>query len=222
MISLAQIKAARALLGWSQDMLARAANLSLPGINNIERGLTSPRKDTLKAIEDALHNAGVDFIDISGVQLRKPDVVTTIIEGNDWLEIYDKDILSVLRGSDDEIVQWSCNERSWVVYGGTTNHLYIEHRDTVGFKERILVPETIDYITNKPDLYRTIPASAFDNTSIQVYGDRTAYILWQARKVIVIKSVVLATSQKALFNYLWNQGTPFTKAHINKLTKWKS
>lgn len=220
MISLAQIKAARALLGWSQDALARAAGLSLPAINNIERGLVSPRKDTLSAIEKALNNAGVDFIDISGVQLRQPDVSTEIIEGADWLETYDKDILSVLRSPEDEIIQWSCNERSWVVYGGTTNHLYIERRDLVGFKERIIVPDTIDYITNKPSLYRALPKSCFDDVSYQVYGDRIAHILWQARKIVIIKSDALAAAKKAQFNHLWETAAPFTKAQINKLAKW--
>ncbi len=221
MISLAQIKAARALLGWSQEALARAADLSLPAINNIERGLTSPRKETLNAIENALNSAGVDFIDISGVQLRRPDVETEIIEGEDWLEIYDNDIFSVLRGSDDEILQWSCDERSWMVYGGTTNHLYIEKRDSLKFKERILVPENIDYITNKPELYRTLPTSCFDGVSYQIYGNRVSYILWQARKIILIKSTAMASAKRAEFEYFWNVGKAFSKDKTTKLIKWK-
>ncbi|MBP9868706.1 MAG: helix-turn-helix transcriptional regulator, partial [Alphaproteobacteria bacterium] len=48
MIVLTQIKAARALLGWTQENLAKVAKLSLPAVNNLERGLTTPRRETLE------------------------------------------------------------------------------------------------------------------------------------------------------------------------------
>jgi transcriptional regulator with XRE-family HTH domain len=74
----AQIRAARALLGWRQLDLARASGISEISIKNIERGATDPRRSTLLAIQTALERAGVEFIDQSqpsagggeGVRLR--------------------------------------------------------------------------------------------------------------------------------------------------------
>ena len=63
MLTAAQIRAARALLGWKQAELAAASGISEISIKNIERGATDPRASTLKAIEDAFGQAGVIFMD---------------------------------------------------------------------------------------------------------------------------------------------------------------
>lgn len=62
MISPAQIRAARALLGWTQVDLAAASGVSEISIKNIERGVTDPRASTLGAIEAAVAKAGVVFL----------------------------------------------------------------------------------------------------------------------------------------------------------------
>lgn len=77
MISPAQIRAARALIGWKQTDLARASGVSEMSIKNIERGATDPRASTLNALQAALEDAGVLFLDTGytrdggpGVRLR--------------------------------------------------------------------------------------------------------------------------------------------------------
>ena len=66
MISPAQIRAARSLLGWKQSELAKAADLSLTALNNIERGAADPRVSTLAGIQKALEAAGIVFIAENG------------------------------------------------------------------------------------------------------------------------------------------------------------
>lgn len=63
MITPAQIRAARALIGWKQTDLANAAGVSEMSVKNIERGATDPRASTLMAIQRALEAAGVMFLD---------------------------------------------------------------------------------------------------------------------------------------------------------------
>lgn len=62
MITPAQIRAARALVGWKQVELAAASGVSEISIKNIERGATDPRSSTLDAIEKAFAAAGVVFL----------------------------------------------------------------------------------------------------------------------------------------------------------------
>ena len=59
-----QIKAARALLDWSQEELAGAANVSIPTIKRLEagEGPLGGRSETGDKIRKALQAAGVDFI----------------------------------------------------------------------------------------------------------------------------------------------------------------
>ena len=59
----AQIRAARALIGWKQTDLAKASGVAEISIKNIERGVTDPRASTLAAIQRAFEGAGVVFLD---------------------------------------------------------------------------------------------------------------------------------------------------------------
>jgi predicted transcriptional regulator len=75
MITVEQIRGARAMLGITQAELAKLAGVSTTGLNNIERGDADPKASTLKAIKAALETAGVEFIAENGggpgVRLKK-------------------------------------------------------------------------------------------------------------------------------------------------------
>lgn len=69
MMSPAQIRAARALLGWKQTNLAEAAGISEISVKNIERGATDARGSTLGKIQAAFEEAGLEIIPLGGVSL---------------------------------------------------------------------------------------------------------------------------------------------------------
>jgi transcriptional regulator with XRE-family HTH domain len=66
MITAAQVRAARALIGWTQTDLAKAASISEMSVKNVERGDTDPRYSTLRSIMEALAEAGVVFLPENG------------------------------------------------------------------------------------------------------------------------------------------------------------
>ncbi|MEO1242863.1 MAG: helix-turn-helix domain-containing protein [Pseudomonadota bacterium] len=81
MIESSQIKAARAMLDWSQQVLAEKSGVSLPTIKRIENaGPGRSSLDTINAIMAALEAAGVEFIPENGggpgVRLRKSGAPT--------------------------------------------------------------------------------------------------------------------------------------------------
>lgn len=69
-ISIRQIKAARSLLGWSQDNLADASGVSKPTIGRLESTDSDDpiggRPETGEALVAALEKAGVEFIAENG------------------------------------------------------------------------------------------------------------------------------------------------------------
>jgi transcriptional regulator with XRE-family HTH domain len=77
MITPRQIRAARALLDWSQQDLADTAIVSLNALARLERGTVDPRASTLLAVEKALMRAGIEFIPETdrgeGVRLAAPE-----------------------------------------------------------------------------------------------------------------------------------------------------
>jgi len=76
-LTIRQVKAARALLGWSQADLARHSSVSEPTIARLESadGELGGREDTERKIRLAIEKAGIEFImengGGAGVRLRK-------------------------------------------------------------------------------------------------------------------------------------------------------
>jgi transcriptional regulator with XRE-family HTH domain len=65
MLQVAQIRAARALLGWRQEDIADAAKISVATIRRIEsqEELLTGNLSTLLKIQAAFEQAGIQFID---------------------------------------------------------------------------------------------------------------------------------------------------------------
>ena len=76
-VSIKQIKAARELLGWSQEAIAESSGVSIPTIKRLEAtgGELGGRPETGEKIIAALEKAGVEFIAENGggpgVRIRK-------------------------------------------------------------------------------------------------------------------------------------------------------
>lgn len=68
MLTSSQIRAARALLSWSQPALAKASALSLPTIVRMESRLGPGRSSAanVEAVQRALEDAGVTFLHSTG------------------------------------------------------------------------------------------------------------------------------------------------------------
>jgi transcriptional regulator with XRE-family HTH domain len=80
MLHAAQIRAARALLGWRQEHLAKASGVGAATIQRIERsvGAVGGYVSTVTRIQLALEKAGIRFLDNDaaggiGVRLIKPN-----------------------------------------------------------------------------------------------------------------------------------------------------
>lgn len=76
MVNAGQVRAARAMLNWSQGELAKRANVSRGTVAAFENEQKDPWPQNLAAIERALEDAGVRFVERSelgsGVFLQRP------------------------------------------------------------------------------------------------------------------------------------------------------
>lgn len=66
MITPAQCRAARGLINWSQQALARVAGVGVVTVHQLEAGTSQPRVATLAVIRRAFESAGVEFIEENG------------------------------------------------------------------------------------------------------------------------------------------------------------
>ncbi|MCY6379347.1 helix-turn-helix transcriptional regulator [Hoeflea prorocentri] len=68
MVTSEQIRGARAMLRWEQKQLSKASGVSIPTIKRMEAG-SGPVRGTYEnvlAIQTALEDAGVEFVDANG------------------------------------------------------------------------------------------------------------------------------------------------------------
>ena len=76
MITPAQCRAARGLLGWTQKDLARRCTMSMRTIITFEMSKTTPTPLNMKTLQEKLEEGGVEFIDMvddahkEGVRLK--------------------------------------------------------------------------------------------------------------------------------------------------------
>lgn len=82
MITPAQCRAARALIGWSQTDLADEADLSKVSISAFEKG-GDMRESNRRSLKEALEAAGVTFLANGDTTTGGPGVR---LKGNDGLE----------------------------------------------------------------------------------------------------------------------------------------
>jgi transcriptional regulator with XRE-family HTH domain len=79
MLQSAQLRAARALLGWRQEDLAKASGVGLATVARIEqgKGVVQGNFSTIVKLQQTLERAGISFIDDPaagiGVRLCRPD-----------------------------------------------------------------------------------------------------------------------------------------------------
>lgn len=76
MVTPREVRAARALLGWTRQKLADKAIVSLNSVVRLEQGAVDPRASTIDAVERALRSSGIEFLSAvseerEGVQIRR-------------------------------------------------------------------------------------------------------------------------------------------------------
>jgi transcriptional regulator with XRE-family HTH domain len=78
MVTPRQIRAGRALLGWTQQLLADRALVAVNSVRAVERGLSYPKSETVESMRAAMNKAGIVFLSEGvmgeGVRLAKPAV----------------------------------------------------------------------------------------------------------------------------------------------------
>lgn len=209
MISVSQVKAARALLGIKQKDLADMAGVSITAVNNLERAIGSPRLDTLSSIQAALENAGISFLEDDGVKRRGEVFEFLKFEGPQITEKLTDDMLTYIEDGDD-VVMCGIDERKFQDMNPEQLMRYAVGSRDKNFKERILSRHGDKYFVSPPDCYRWISPELFGKIPYLVYGDRVALMFWEKPyRCIIIKNPSLAETFRAQFEFLWEN------AHIH-------
>lgn len=206
MIDYRQIRAARALLNWSQSDLACASGLATSSVKNIESQNGSARKETLDQIFDAFDHNGIEFVPGHGVRMKN-HIVSVHDDKRATTALLDDIYTHVLSAQPREVCILGLDEGFSVETDGLlllASH--IERLTKAGIRERILICEGDTRFLNAPDSYRWLPRQYFTrNAPIYIYGDRVAIHSGSLRRrTVIIEARPLAQHMRMLFDLLWD------------------
>jgi transcriptional regulator with XRE-family HTH domain len=104
----AQCRAARALLDWSQQVLAGAAGVGIVTIRQFEAGVGSPRNATTETLMNTLEAAGVEFVagNGGGPGVRLKQNANSLEQFLAFLKIYEHNRLRTLARHADPLPQF--------------------------------------------------------------------------------------------------------------------
>ena len=205
MISKEQIKAARAMLDWSQKTLAqKCGDVSEPTIKLIESGKVNSTESTLTAIKNTLEDAGLEFLPQNGVRFRD-DLITIIekIDEND--NVYCRlleHVFQTMKGTYGEVLH------SFV--DNSLSPQEVIDREQIlrknGLTFRHLVRHGDEFLLYPSDEYRYLPKGHYLNNSSLIYGNYFAIVINGDDKVIIIKNPDVSEMKRKEFNIIWELG----------------
>ncbi len=210
MPTIEQIRAARALLGWSQSDLADHAGLSQTGIARIENGTNQPNSQTLNKIETAFDKADVEFLGHTGVRKRVGEIKT--LRGPEGLRELLNDIYNVGKAKGGEFCLHNARPGNWIkVLGKEWFTMHSERmaklHETLSFK--ITAEEgNKNLISSKFAEYRWFPKELFDEHSIYAYADKLAFVSFNDEDEVIIRVLenrAFAQGFRVLFNIAWER-----------------
>jgi len=207
MITRAQCRAARGLLGWTQQELADFSGLSKTSINNYERGLSDVKGDTLQAIHDAFATAQVAFIGHEGVQ-KKADTVN-IFKGADSFFCLQDDIYETLQQEGGGLLVCGMSqafEQKMTQVQPDRMQKHQERLESIGAQSRSLTKHGDHLYFSTPGSYRWIDEVLFSFGKFSfIYGNKVALKLWYDDMILIINSKQASDAERERFEKMWAQ-----------------
>ncbi len=207
-----QIKAARAILDWSREDLARLTGLSVNTIRNLETGHISPRGSTVDVIRQAVEDAGLEFTDDEGIKRRKKDIA--VFQGADSCDVFFEDMLQSIKRKDDGVIAVLASQEMMALSLGAGEGRNPERlEDLAAFTDvRCLLAEAgepLDCLS--AFAFRTVPKHLANPAFYYVYDGKHALVLREGRhdfRFVVFRSSAHAQSYRDHFNALWDLSAP--------------
>ena len=210
-----QIKAARAMLDWSQEDLAQAAGLALNTVRNLEMGNISPRGTTNNVIRQVIESAGLEFIEGRGVRYRTDDV--QLYQGSESCSAFFDNMAHTIRkkGGDITVITRSMTLLAEVC--GAEPSEESEQLAALGAiaSVKCLLAEAPESSLAVPANFqlKVTPKRNIGPLPCFIYGDK--YVVALADFVMAPRFVVFnlpscAQSQREHFQSLWDDASPLS------------
>ena len=214
MITAAQLRAARGLLDWTRNDLAKAAGISSETVKNIEHGTFRPQETTADAIIKAFAARDVEFTDNEGV--KKVTSSISVLEGYEGFKAFMDDLYVTAQKP------VSLDGSKPICVSNVDNNLFKKFlREYAGLHIARMIEIgglKIRALATKEDETKVAGATYMvsryiaDQKSLPfyVYGDKLSIINFEvenAPRIIVINSAYVADAYRSQFNIMWDNAS---------------
>lgn len=209
MLTIDQIRAARALLDWSQQDLAEHADLSQTGIARIENGTNKPNSKTIAKIEAAFDRANIEFIGTSGLRKRTGEIRT--LSGTQGFRELMNEVYEAAKTQDAELCLFNGIPEKFI------QHLEMDWYEmhakrmanlNTNYKLKIIVKTgDANLIASDFAEYREFPEDQFNEQTFYCYADKLAIMSFDEQNdltINILSEQKTADSFKVLFNIAWD------------------
>jgi transcriptional regulator with XRE-family HTH domain len=201
-----QIRAGRALLGWTQKQLAEATGLASATILSIENKTSNMSDSSAELIFKALTDGGVHFIGNTGVSLAEADF--KVYEGKEGFKAFYDELYEVLKVNGGIVRISGVDENQFAAHLDekfTNNHIErVKKLDAIVVKAIIsdgIKNTKLPYVS-----YKVMQSAFFTSIPTYIHGDMIAHILWEPElKVICIFNKDLAKAHALQFELIWEK-----------------
>jgi transcriptional regulator with XRE-family HTH domain len=203
-ITVDQLKAARALLGWSQADLAKKSGYSLPAVNNIERGLYKAHDATMEDIVQTFEQNGIQFLDGPGVRLENTGLRIKCYEGSDAFHYLFTKIEAALKDNSQELLICGIDEKLVKdVYGKELSKLQKALKDN---PVRIITYKDFSYAMTFNHFQKKVVDDTKPLLPCFIYAGRVAMVLMENPvHIAILYNEKMTQDYVKYFDFLWKQ-----------------
>lgn len=202
MITIEQCRAARGLLGWTQQDLADASGLSKTAINNFEKEHSEIKAESLRAIQRAFESLEIEFLDNQGLRKRANHAET--LYGDGAFRMLLSDILATAFNKGQPLLISNLNKRTFENLTPAALQETITALGKRGIATKIVYEQNAPTISGTKISERTLPQKyAGLMPTCFVYGRKCALQFSDHPFITIIDSEAETTRHREKFEWLW-------------------
>jgi len=206
-LSIDQIKAAKAMLDWSNVELGKQAGVSTATVNNILNQKSPGNQGTLRKIRSAFENNGIEFQGMDSVK-RNHSSALQQLSGYEGFRTLHFQILNFLEKGGENVYIFNVDEPQWDRWATPHREEYFERIGQIDhpFEFKILIAESdTNLIASSYADYKWMPKEAFGTSPFCVFGDKIAMLsLEGACNIVIAENEQMADSMRRLFTFIWS------------------
>lgn len=222
MITAQQVRAGRALLNWSQKDLATHSGISLNAINNFEREIVTPRRDTLQALRKTLETAGLEMIGETGVNRIQEKLDVEILGTEAFVKTVTDDLIRAVKAGAGNLYMNGIDFRRFPVNALDEWARWETAKAAHPVDERaLMVYGNFDFLSRDP-IYRWVSREMLGEVSYMTYGQTLVLVLWEPMpRAILIRNRAVAETFRRQFEIRWaGAKEPSADQHIRGWEEW--